>query len=322
MKPMSLILWFILSCGFILSGCSPATNTNPSSAKKWNHQKSWHANVGWKAEDFFNDPSVIALCIAILCIAIETKNMETFDKLLAEGVNVNVRGKGNMTPLFWAYPENRGEYFKKLLEHGADPNVLIEDHFGLPQWFNKETSLTYIVAGSSKIIAGSDRTEYFKWIMEHGGDPNQIQPGFDNQTPITAAINANRIDDVKMLIQKNADLNYVAHSLDSSPVMKCVSCNNYEMVLLLLEAGASYKLDRRGNGKDWNLIRILAERYDQWIDNKSKKGDDFRKVIDWIKKDGFDVEKAKDFLDNWGKATLRMSDEEFFKWQRDNFGTK
>lgn len=270
----------------ITAGCADSqkngnSSRNFSTSKKWDKQKSWRANVGWKAEDFFDDPKVIALCNAV-----EEKDMETFDKLLTEGVDVNTRGKGNMTPLFWSFPDHRDEYFKKLLEHGADPNVIIDDNFGLPDVFSKGTSLTYNVASS-------DRTELFKWIMEHGGDPNQVNPGFDNVTPITAAVYGNRKDNIKILIQKNADLNYVADSLDSSAAMKCARQNSYELVLLMLESGAKYKLDRCGVGQNWNLVRILAERYDQWIANKSKIGEDYRKVVDWIKKDGFDVEKAK-----------------------------
>jgi hypothetical protein len=34
---------------------------------------------------------------------------------------VNAKGKGNMTPLLWAYFDDRPQRLLLLLEHGADP---------------------------------------------------------------------------------------------------------------------------------------------------------------------------------------------------------
>ena len=59
-----------------------------------------HQRLKWKAEDFFTDPGVISLCKAI-----EAKNLKEIDRLVKSGnVNVNAKGRGNMTPLLWRFP--------------------------------------------------------------------------------------------------------------------------------------------------------------------------------------------------------------------------
>ncbi len=73
--------------------------------------------VKWNAGDYFTDQGVIALCKAI-----EAHNLTEIDRLVKSGVDVNARGRGNMTPLLWAFPVGQ-DVFRKLLELGADPNV-------------------------------------------------------------------------------------------------------------------------------------------------------------------------------------------------------
>jgi hypothetical protein len=79
----------------------------------------------WKADDYFTDPQVIALCHAI-----EANDLDEIDRLVAAGANVNALGKGNMTPLLCAFPDNKLARFRRLLEHGANPNVVVESDFG------------------------------------------------------------------------------------------------------------------------------------------------------------------------------------------------
>src|SRR5689334_16940629 len=80
----------------------------------------WHEKHNWKAEDYFVDPQVIALCRAI-----EANDLAEMDRLIAAGADVNGQGKGKMTPLLWALPDNKLARFERLLQHGADPNVII-----------------------------------------------------------------------------------------------------------------------------------------------------------------------------------------------------
>lgn len=69
-----------------------------------------HERLKWKAEDFFTDPGVISLCRAI-----EKRDVAEIERVVKSGVNINTKGRGNMTPLFWAFPMGEG-VFKKMLE--------------------------------------------------------------------------------------------------------------------------------------------------------------------------------------------------------------
>ena len=82
-----------------------------------------HQRLKWKAEDFFKDAGVVSLCKAI-----EAKDLREIDRLVKSGVNVNAKGRGNMTPLLWAFPMGE-EVFKRILDLGADPNVVFSENF-------------------------------------------------------------------------------------------------------------------------------------------------------------------------------------------------
>lgn len=119
-----------------------------------------HEKVGWKTEDYFDDPQVVALCKAI-----EANDLAEIDRLVAAGADVNAQGKGKMTPLLWAFPDNKLMRFKRLLEHGADPNVVVEDEFNTRGVVMPGDSVTHMAASS--YYPG-----YFEAVFAHGGDPN------------------------------------------------------------------------------------------------------------------------------------------------------
>src|SRR5215471_13824001 len=98
----------------------------------------FHENFGWKAEDYFTDPQVIALCKAI-----QANDLTEMDRLITAGANVNAKGKDNMTPLLWAFPDNKLDRFKKLLEHGADPNVAIKSDLNTHEGFGIGDCVTH-----------------------------------------------------------------------------------------------------------------------------------------------------------------------------------
>ncbi len=75
----------------------------------------WHAHVGWRAQDYFEDPKVIELCKAI-----EANDLAKMRAVIASGADVKAIGKDGMTPLLWAFPENHFERFELLLRAGAD----------------------------------------------------------------------------------------------------------------------------------------------------------------------------------------------------------
>jgi uncharacterized protein len=87
---LTIVTVFQLGCSEVAAVIKLATATT------------WHQKFDWKAEEYFTDEKAIALCHAI-----EAEDLEEMDRLVAAGVDVNAKGKGNMTPLLWAFPDNK-----------------------------------------------------------------------------------------------------------------------------------------------------------------------------------------------------------------------
>ncbi|MGL6197166.1 MAG: ankyrin repeat domain-containing protein, partial [Thermoguttaceae bacterium] len=144
------IIFTNLFASILMTGCDAKSLLSVMPTPNLSDSKSWYEKFNWKAEDFFDDPKVVALCKAI-----ETKDLEEIDRLVADGADVNAKGKGNMTPLFWAFPENKPEVFLRILEHGADPNVEVTSDFN--------TKFQVIRPGDSvlHLAAGTEFPNYF-----------------------------------------------------------------------------------------------------------------------------------------------------------------
>ncbi len=158
-------------------------------------EPTWHAKFNWKAEEYFDDPQVIALCKAI-----EANDLPEIDRLVAAGADVKALGKDNMTPLLWAYPDDKPERLKKLLEHGADPNVLFQSDFNTRKAISAGDSVTHMASRTRF-------AKYFEYVFEHGGDPNLVCRGrlrFMN-TPVFEVITGsglNKKERVQLLIKR------------------------------------------------------------------------------------------------------------------------
>jgi uncharacterized protein len=206
----------------------------------------WHAVTNWKAEAYFDDPQVVALCRAI-----EANDIAEMERLIAAGANVNATGKGNMTPLLWAFPERRLERFSCLLEHGADPNVRVTSSFelqGRPLHPHPRSPLVGVGMDNgcrpgqsvTSLAARSPDREYLRLVLEHGGDPNFTESE-TGMTPLHIAMDSyyrNDRERATMLIDQGADLNVFAPRRQGAPMMIALRNMRYSTVLQLLKAGA------------------------------------------------------------------------------------
>lgn len=186
----------------------------------------WHSKFNWKAEDYFTDKQVIELCRAI-----EANDLEEMKRLIAAGADVNAKGKGNMTPLLWAFPDNRPERFKLLLENGADPNVIVASDFNTKnQGIRPGDSVTHMAAKT-------DFPKQFEYVMQHGGDPNLVNP--ETGDPLLfVLIHGARHDRVKLAVEKGADVNQKNGS-GVPPVIESISWfAQFDLALYLLSQGA------------------------------------------------------------------------------------
>jgi hypothetical protein len=234
--PRRMLITLVL---ILIAGCSQVAAVFGST---------WHAKFGWKAESFFDDPKVISLCKAI-----EANDLKEIDRLVAAGADVNARGKGNMTPLLWAYPDNKLERFKRMLEHGADPNVIIESDFKTHGGMMPGDSVTHMACRTT--FPG-----YFEVVFDHGGDVNLVLSGKGHvgDTPLHLAIEfggSRRKEKIKTLLERGANINAINDSELTLPMLAVLHGGQYDLALFLLEEGADFRFYPSDSNS--RLIHIL-----------------------------------------------------------------
>lgn len=253
----------------------------------------FHQRCGWKAEDYFTDPKVIALCHAI-----EANDLLEMERLVAAGADVNARGKGNMTPLLWAFPDNQLPRFKWLLEHGADPNVIIESGFNTGGFMAPGDAVTHFVCKTA--FPG-----YFEAVFEHGGNPN-LRTGRYDDVPLTLLIEsgpANRESRIRALIAAGADPNIL--SAGRTPAMKAVSwAGQYGLANLLLDLGADHRV-YEANGMR-RLIHVAVREEQAFRENGPQQKADYQALLKRLTDRGESIELARQDLrrwDSWSRTT-------------------
>lgn len=307
----------IQRCGYLLLACSSlccgAEDISPEAAAKF------YERAEWKAEDYFDDPLVLELCSAI-----EANDLEVMRRLIEEGVDVNAKGKGNVTPLLWAYPANQLDRFKLLLEHGADPNVQLTENMPKVKGFFSKHHL--VIKGDSVTwMAMQTRFDsYLELVIEHGADVNQIHPRWKN-TLLDSAVGWNKFEAVKLLVKNGANLDWKTPE-GSTIVMGPIQNGKYEMTLLLLELGADYSIYTPES--NFRLIHFVAreERTRDFVRKKDwRKSNDFRRSNPWVEGDEERHQKVVDWLEARGEDYKKAQAEERLWWewlQKDEYEEK
>ncbi len=279
-NPLLAILLLVAGTLFVSEGCGQTI------------QPSWHQKYGWKAETYFEDPQVIQLCRAI-----ESNDLPEVDRLIAVGADVKAEGKGNMTPLLWAFPENKPAIFKRLLEAGADPNVIVESDFN--------TRSTAVVPGDSvtHMAAKSQFPEHFRYVMEHGGDANLIHPQTKETVLTTVVMNGAPYtkERIKLLVDKGVDLDQAGQAGAPPAVMAVNLYSQFDIALLLLEAGANPNVYIENQNK--KLIHIVAMAKKGLGTSTPQQEADLDKLVEWLEKHGQSIAEAEADYERWSKWT-------------------
>ena len=247
--------------------------------------RSFHQKFDWQADKFFKDPQVIALCKAI-----EANDLAEMERLIAAGADVNARGEGNMTPLMWAFPDNQLSRFKKLLEHGADPNVKITTHLGVPSGFAIGDSVT--TESAQTHFPG-----YFRAVMEAGGDPN-IRNRWN--MPLMVIVIHATVGDAQercaIALKHGADIH--ARWAGATLPMQAVSASGqYDLALYFIEQGADYKAYR--DDKLQRLIHALVTREAEIAQLPPEHQVGFKRLFNWLVAHGEDADAARADLARW-----------------------
>jgi ankyrin repeat protein len=256
--------------------------------------RTFHQRCGWKAEDYFTDPQVIALCHAI-----EANDIAEMERLVKVGADVNAQGKDKMTPLLWAFPDNHLPRFKWLLEHGANPNVAIESDLNTRGFMVRGDAVTHFVCKTA--FPG-----YFEAVFEHGGDPNLRAVQWDD-APLTLVIKGggggNREGKIRTLIAAGADPNMLSGG--RSQAMRAVSWGGqYGLATLLLDLGADHMV-YEANGMR-RLIHVVVAEEQAFRANGPQQKADYQALLTRLTDRGESIELARKDLqrwDSWSRTT-------------------
>ena len=251
----------------------------------------WHAKQGWKAEDYFTDQQVIALCKAI-----EAKDVAEIDRLVQAEVDVNTTGKFNMTPLLWAFPDDNLDCFRRLLEHGANPNVIVEG-FQIPPRgaFWKGDSVMHMSLRTA-------RPEYFDLVFQHGGDPS-LMGAISNMTeaPIHTLVMSGGLDrqaKIARLLELGADIHQKNGAGNEAVTIAVGWFGQYKLALWLLEQGADPRAQRLDQ-KTRLIHKVLVERKRARTAPEQVQKD-YAALVAYLEKQGESLEQAERDMKEWG----------------------
>lgn len=202
------------------------------------------------------------------------------EELVKQGVDVNARGTNGATPLFWALRRSNLKGFTRLLELGADPNLVFADG-SVMHWATMHKNVAFL-----------------KVALDHGGDPN-LRAGQFGEAPLFLTVGFEgdkRKKHRQLLLDSGANINI--RTVDNSsyrpiggdtPIMKAARLGQFHIVYELLELGADYKI-KNDSGHD--LTDSVGQRRGAFISgSQQEKG--LQKVIEWLSERGVEAPPRK-----------------------------
>src|SRR5690554_934487 len=169
-------------------------------------------------------------CENVIYTAVRNNSPKCLKILLDNKVNIDVTDECSdnegISPLGWAALENSVDAAKLLIEYGANVNE------------QKSKKDHTILGNACSSIDGS--LEMVKLLVENGADIEKAN--HLKFTPLMKSVASGKIEIVKYLISKNANINAQTDFRGYSPLDYACSRNNMQMVELLLENGANPNL--------------------------------------------------------------------------------
>ena len=136
----------------------------------------------------------------------------------------------NMPPLVEAIKSGDLEKLRFLLDNGHSPNEV--QRYTTSDLFQKVQSAIREMFGNGILAKGA--MEQFR--MVNGGEQEHVQ-----KTPLELAVQENREDMVRLLVERGADLTQNGDEL----LFAAIKCQNYSMLSYLVEAGVRLEENQR-----------------------------------------------------------------------------
>ncbi|WDK31900.1 ankyrin repeat domain-containing protein [Xanthomonas campestris] len=250
---------FIRFCCVVLlaiTGCSPAAQSR------------------YAPERNFTDPKALALALAA-----EQGDAEEVRRLMkVEGVNPDkIFSKDGYPLLFWPIFTHNPTGLKAMLENGADPNVALPYQTLDRGVRNNPNAMVW--------AAEQDDPIYLKLLLDHGGDPNTRNANNESLL-FHAFIKQNKWDNIKLLVERGADINAVAGMGNSITAAYAIR-GGFDFVYWLLQHGADPTIEfAYGNPvhlKDSGIIEAIF-----WHPGNPKDPQWQRQCQQWLLKRGYE----------------------------------
>lgn len=258
---MALTTKYFAICFLLFSTCScSAEHSNLDiSERKFNKKMSEELLANMSLETMFENIETRKLANA----AGEGK-LNLVITLVQQGVDVNARGKGNATPLFWAMRNFDG--YKQLLDLGADPNVIFNDGGNVIHWTMK-----------------FEDDRFLDEALKHGGNANLVA-GMLGNAPIFK-INGSK-SKLDILLANGANINFPSEFINpftnermgDTPLIDAARINDFDSVYLLLIKGADSTLK---NSSGTSLIDELNDAQKK-LNPSSEQSGKLNKVFEWL----------------------------------------
>jgi len=171
--------------------------------------------------------------------AISADDAAAIAAVVRDGVDVNIRGVYNMTPLMMAVDRLKPAAVGQLLALGADPNLKADD---------EESPVSLAVANYRRA------PEIMEMLFEHGGDPDIRRP---NEDPVIMRfINDRDCERLRYMKSIGADLDITTRGND--PIITWASTGqDWDVVWCLIELGAAF--DYEGSPRHAMTVPLRAD---------------------------------------------------------------
>ncbi|XP_031634264.1 GA-binding protein subunit beta-1-like [Contarinia nasturtii] len=185
--------------------------------------------------------------------AARTGDVKKVEKLLLNGIDVNILDSGERTPLFTAVEHQHIDVVKLLIIKGGDVNR--KNKFG------KSPLLTATLKENVDMVG---------LLIENGADVNI--PKADNYTCLIMAAKRGSLPIVEMLLKAGAHVNIVSDD-GQTALYSAASEGHKDVVRILLEYGAAVNIQEAGR---WTPLHRAVER-------------GFEEIVYMLRKNGADI---------------------------------
>lgn len=202
--------------------------------------------AGCTVDKAYRNPQALALVRAAVSGKVDEVN-----RLVQGGADPNYIEEGAVPMLIWTMCAQNKKGYEALLKAGADPNLggtgdglTSPGVVGHP--FTRGDSSRVHRGWSATVMAAAIEDPYYlRLALQYGGDPD-AKKGEAADRPLLLAAHEGFIENVRILLDAGADVNIHDDRYRdyNAAMMAFLGYRRYDIVVLLLERGFDYDLER------------------------------------------------------------------------------